>query len=421
MAYSVADYMGMGSRPDPETHVNVLFRVEAPDFRRAAGELAAESSVGTWTEVAMMSERILKKLAAKVYWMDKGKKLVRVSYPIDMFEDGNMPQILSDIAGNIYGMKVLDRLRLIDIDFPKAVTKTFPGPQIGLEGIRKIIGTGKSRRPHCGTIVKPKIGLGPKEHAKVAYQAWSGGLDLVKDDENLSSQRFNPFEDRIVATLELKDRAESETGEKKIYAPNITARSDIMLERADFVKEHGGNCIMVDVVTAGFAGLQHVRAQNYGMALHAHRAMYAAFARDETHGFSMLALAKCLRLAGVDQLHIGAIVGKMEGSAEDVLQTHRAIQGDMHGLKPVMSACSGGMSPMEVPALLKIIGNDIIIQAGGGVHGHPDGTVAGAKALRQSIEAALGGKTLQQYAKTHPELARAIEKWGYRMKKNSPL
>ncbi len=416
MAHSLSDYMALGSKPDPEDNVNVLFRVEAPDFTRAAGEIAAESSVGTWTELPNLTENILKKLAAKVYWMDKKKKLIRVAYPVDMFEDGNMPQILSDIAGNIYGMKCLDRLRLVDVEFPKSVARTFPGPQIGLEGIRKLIGTTKSRRPHCGTIVKPKIGLGPKAHAKVAYESWYGGLDLVKDDENLSSQRFNPFEDRIIATLEQKDKAESETGEKKIYAPNITASSEIMLERAEFVKAHGGNCIMVDVVTAGFSGLQHVRAQNYGMAIHAHRAMYAAFARDPTHGLSMLALSKCLRLAGVDQLHIGAIVGKMEGSAEDVLQTHHAIQDGMFGMKSVMSACSGGMSPLEVPALLKIIGNDIIIQAGGGVHGHPDGTVAGARALRQSIDASLEGISLKEYAKTHHELARALAKWGNRLK-----
>ncbi|HQT45376.1 MAG TPA: RuBisCO large subunit C-terminal-like domain-containing protein, partial [Candidatus Micrarchaeota archaeon] len=200
MAHSLSDYMALGSKPDPEDNVNVLFRVEAPDFTRAAGEIAAESSVGTWTELPNLTENILKKLAAKVYWMDKKKKLIRVAYPADMFEDGNMPQILSDIAGNIYGMKCLDRLRLVDVEFPKSVVKTFPGPQIGLEGIRKLIGTTKSRRPHCGTIVKPKIGLGPKAHAKVAYESWYGGLDLVKDDENLSSQRFNPFEDRIIAT-----------------------------------------------------------------------------------------------------------------------------------------------------------------------------------------------------------------------------
>ncbi len=416
MTHALSDYYKIGKAPDPESHVLVEFRVEAKDFKRAAGELAAESSVGTWTELPNLSEKILKDLAAKVYYMDKKKKIVRVAYPIDMFEDGNMPQILSDIAGNIYGMKCLDRLRLVDVEFPKSITKTFPGPQIGLEGIRKIIGTTKSRRPHCGTIVKPKIGLGPKAHAQVAYEAWSGGLDLVKDDENLSSQRFNPFEERIVRTLDLRDKAESETGEKKIYAPNITASSEIMLERAEFVKAHGGNCIMVDVVTAGFSGLQHVRAQNYGMVIHAHRAMYAAFARDPTHGFSMLALGKCLRMCGVDQLHIGAIVGKMEGSAEDVLQTHHAIQDEMHGLKPVMSACSGGMSPLEVPALLKIIGNDIIIQAGGGVHGHPGGTVAGSKALRQSINASMNGVSLANYARAHPELAQAIEKWKSRSK-----
>lgn len=70
-------------------------------------------------------------------------------------------------------------------------------------------------RPLIGTIVKPKLGLTPKEQSDVAYKTWIGGIDLVKDDENLTSMNFSRFEERVSRVLELKDRAEEETGEKK--------------------------------------------------------------------------------------------------------------------------------------------------------------------------------------------------------------
>ncbi|MEM4688366.1 MAG: RuBisCO large subunit C-terminal-like domain-containing protein, partial [Thermofilaceae archaeon] len=43
----------------------------------------------------------------------------------------------------------------------------------------------------------------------------------------------------------------------------------------------------------------------------------------------------------------------------------------------------------------------------------PDGPKAGAAATRQSIEAAIKGIPLPEYAKEHKELARALEKWGF--------
>ncbi|MEW6329779.1 MAG: RuBisCO large subunit C-terminal-like domain-containing protein, partial [Candidatus Micrarchaeota archaeon] len=321
-------------------------------------------------------------------------------------------QLLSDIAGNIFGMSEIRKLKLLDFELPRAYVRGFRGPAFGIEGVRKIIGTEKSKRPHVGTIVKPKVGLNPQETAEVAYDAWAGGIDFVKDDENLTNQKFCPFEERVMRVMEARDKAQSETGEKKMYAANITAETNEMLRRAEFVGEHGGNCIMVDIITAGFAGLQSVREADFGMVIHAHRAMYAALARDERMGISMLALGKLARLAGVDQLHIGAIFGKMHGEAKEVLDIKDAIERGWFGMKPVFSVASGGLSPLEVANVIRTMGKNVIIQAGGGVHGHPDGTRAGARAMRQAVDAAVKGINIREHAKTHRELARALEKWG---------
>lgn len=290
---------------------------------------------------------------------------------------------------------------------------------MGLGGIRRKIGV--YNRPLIGAIIKPKLGLSAEEHAKCAYECFKGGVDLVKDDENLTDQNFNQFAKRVQLTLKLAGKAEKETGEKKICAFNVSAPADEMIKRAKLVKKMGGTCIMVDVVTVGFSGLQELRQQNLGLIIHAHRAMHSAFTRNPKHGISMLVLAKLLRLAGVDQLHTGTVVGKMEGGEEDVLTINDLLKEDWrgidklredwHGLKPVLPIASGGLHPGLVPKLIKILGKDVIINFGGGIHGHPDGTAAGTKAARQAVKATIKNIPLTQYAKSHHELKIALEHW----------
>jgi ribulose-bisphosphate carboxylase large chain len=263
-----------------------------------------------------------------------------------------------------------------------------------------------------GTIIKPKLGLKTIDHAKVAYNAWVGGCDIVKDDENLGSQTFNPFEDRLVKTLEKRDQAEEQTGEKKVYMINITAETNEMLRRAELVIENGGEYVMIDILTCGFAALQTFRNQNYDLVIHAHRAGHAAFTKDPKHGISMRVVAKVARVLGVDQLHVGTVVGKMFETAEDVAESRDALTLEMDGLKPVMPVASGGLHPGLVPPLIEFFGKDFVIQAGGGIHGHPDGTAAGAIAMRQAVDATLKGVPLKTYAKNHDELKAALKTWG---------
>lgn len=401
-------YVNLRRKPDPDEHLIATFLVGATDLRKAAESIAAESSIGTWTKLATMKPRIKKKLGAVVFEIRKNG-IVKIAYPVDLFEPGNIPQLLSDIAGNIFGMKSVRTIKLLDFTAPPKYINSFQGPAFGMENIRKFIGTNKTRRPHAGTIVKPKVGLNPWETAKVAYNAWAGGVDFVKDDENLTGQKFCPFEKRVLMVLDARDKAEEETGEKKLYAANITGPADKMLKRAEFVLEHGGKCVMIDVITAGFSTLQFIRSQNLKLIIHAHRAMYAAFSRNERHGMAFLPIAKLCRMGGADQLHIGTAVGKMVGGKKEVREAHNALNEKMGKLLPAFSVCSGGLSPDKVPALMRILGNDIVIQAGGGVHTF--GTRRGAMALRQAVEATMKGIPLDGYAKTHKELKFALKRF----------
>ncbi len=401
------DFVNLKYEPKPSDLICKFFvEPESISLKEAAGGVAAESSVGTWTELTT-SRAYVEKLAATVFKLEDN--IATIAYPIDLFEEGNMPNILSSVAGNVFGLKALKNLRLQDISFPEELTHSFLGPKYGIEGIRDLLKI--SDRPLVGTIIKPKLGLKTKDHAKVAYEAWVGGCDVVKDDENLSSQAFNPFEERLNQTLEARDKAQSETGERKVYMVNITADTETMLDRADLVLESGGEYIMVDILTCGWAALQTLRSQDLDLVIHAHRAGHAAFTKSPLHGISMRPIAKVARLIGVDQLHVGTVVGKMSETKTEVLENIDALKTDLHGPKQVMPVASGGLYPGLVPALIETFGNDVVIQAGGGIHGHPDGTVAGAKAMRQAVEAAIKKISLEEYAKTHKELQNALQTW----------
>jgi ribulose-bisphosphate carboxylase large chain len=189
-----------------------------------------------------------------------------------------------------------------------------------------------------------------------------------------------------------------------------------MLRRMELAARLGARAIMVDLLTVGWSAAQTLTraAAEAGLAVHAHRAFHAAFTRDPRHGMAMLVVAKLARLAGVDLLHIGTGVGKMHGAPDEVRSLAEALRehDGWAGLRAVFPVASGGLHPLHIPALVANLGRDVLIQAGGGVHGHPGGTRAGARAMRQAIDAALQGATLADYAPEHRELAQALEVWG---------
>jgi ribulose-bisphosphate carboxylase large chain len=406
----------------PKNDLVCLFKIKPArslDIKKAANTVALESSVGTWT--AIKQRDYVSKLKAKVFSI-KGN-LVKIAYPQDLFEYDNVPNILSSIAGNIMGMKAVKTIRLEDVSFPKRILRAYSGPKYGIKGIRKMLKI--KNRPLIGTIIKPKLGLKTRHHAESAYESWIGGCDLVKSDENLASQKFNVFEERIARTLEKVHKVEEKTKMKKGYIENITAETKEMIKRAQLVEDLGGKYVMIDIITAGWAALQTLREANFKLAIHAHRAMHAAMTRSPDQGIAMMVLADFARLIGVDQLHIGTGIGKLEGEIEyiedlaeeismkNVKASQKRLSQKWGKIKPILSVSSGGLHPGHVPFLVKHLGKDIVIQMGGGIHSHPLGTKAGAMAARQAVDAVMEEISLKEYAKNHKELKLAIEKWGY--------
>ena len=440
--------------PNPdEDYVLVQYKLQlttgiAEDkFSDACATVAAESSTGTWTKVeANEDSGIIKaeEYKAVVYDVDTKNHLFKVAYKTDLFELGNMSGFLAGPVGNVGGMKMVRGLRILDIRFPRRLVESFPGPRFGIDGVRDLLeqNTMQRQMPIIGTVPKPKVGRTAQEMAILAWRLWTTGdgtFDFIKDDENLTSLVFNTVEERIKKVLKIQKDAEKKAGHKKLYLCNITHSDiDIMLERAKLIKKSGGVCMMMDVVTTGFAAVHTMRRKNPGLIIHAHRAMHAFFTREsgsgvsgigEIEGFSisMIVLAKLLRLLGVDSLHSGTPKGKMEdyGEAQEVMhmltstltkpnpQFHTLGQ-NWYNIKRVWPVASGGLHPGVMDKVIETMGSDCFVQLGGGVLGHPEGAERGAEAALEARSAAYKKITVTQYAKTHPDsaLAKAISYWG---------
>jgi ribulose-bisphosphate carboxylase large chain len=199
---------------------------------------------------------------------------------------------------------------------PPHYAKTFQGPAHGIVMEREYLN--KFGRPLLGATVKPKLGLSARNYGRVVYEALRGGLDFTKDDENINSQPFMRWRDRFLFCMEGVNRAMATTGEVKGHYMNVTAGTmEEMCERADFAKELGSIIVMIDL-TIGYTAIQSMAkwARRNGVILHLHRAGHGTYTRQKTHGVNFRVISKWMRLAGVDHIHAGTVVGKLEGAID---------------------------------------------------------------------------------------------------------
>ncbi len=320
----------------------------------AAHAICEEQTTGTWTDLSTVNEKTayvhaLDGEVSDLLTLPDGGYLTKIRYPAEIFEKGNIPQYLSVIAGNLFGLGKLEAVRLVDIDLPQELAGC--GPKFGIEGVRKLVGTETTRRPHVGTIIKPKVGLTPKDTAEVAYNAAIGGVDLIKDDETLTDQSFCPLIPRLEAVMDALDNAQDETGQRVLYAVNITTNGESVIERAHAAVRAGANMLMIDVLTAGFSAVAALANDPaIQVPIHVHRTMHGALTRNPQHGIAMRPIAALVRSAGGDQLHTGTVSGKMGGKISEVIGDNAEITRPIPYLRPVFPVASGGLHPGKVNA-----------------------------------------------------------------------
>ena len=429
-----------------DTDILCAFRItpqDGVDAIEAAAAVAGESSTATWTVVWTDRLTQYEHYQAKAYQVDEvpgapGQYIALIAYDIDLFEEGSIANLTSSIIGNVFGFKALKALRLEDMRIPLHYVKTFPGPPHGIVMEREYLD--KFGRPLIGATTKPKLGLSAKNYARVVYEALRGGLDFTKDDENINSQPFMRWRDRFLYSQEAVSRASGQTGEVKGHYMNVTAATmEDMYERAEFAKAIGSPIVMMDL-TVGYTAMSSMSrwARANGVLLHLHRAGHGTYTRQKTHGVSFRVIAKWCRLLGVDHIHAGTVVGKLEGDPNmirgyyDVLrrrynaanpETGIYFDQDWGSMPAVMPVASGGIHAGQMYQLLHYLGEDVVLQFGGGTIGHPMGIAAGATANRVAVEAMIqarnegrdfyaeGPDILVEAGKGCPQLNAALEVW----------
>jgi ribulose-bisphosphate carboxylase large chain len=433
----VIPYAEMGYwQPDyvpKDTDVLCAFRITPQDGvhpEEAGAAVAGESSTATWTVV--WTDRLTnhEHYQAKCYKVDAvpntpGQWIVWIAYEIDLFEEGSIANLTSSIIGNVFGFKALKALRLEDMRIPVAYLATFDGPPHGIVMEREYLG--KYGRPLLATT-KPKLGLSARNYGRVVYEALRGGLDFTKDDENINSQPFMRWRDRYLFCMEAVNRAQAATGEVKGHYLNVTAGTmEDMYERAEFAKEIGSVIIMIDL-TVGYTAIQSMSkwARRNGVILHLHRAGHGTYTRQKSHGVRFRVIAKWMRMAGVDHLHAGTVVGKLEGDPNTTAGFYATLRNgqvkadpvkglyfdqDWGSMPGVMPVASGGIHAGQMGQLLDYLGEDVVLQFGGGTIGHPMGISAGAEANRVATEAMIKARNEgKDFLKESQDILRAAAK-----------
>jgi ribulose-bisphosphate carboxylase large chain len=398
----------------------------ADDPERAAETMAGEQSSGTFVAVPGETPELKARAGARVEKLSPvgavttpslpGAKsgetyrrfTVELSFPLDNLGP-SLPNLVATVAGNLFELKQLSGLRILDIEFPPAFAARYPGPQFGIAGTRRL--SGVSSGPLIGTIVKPSVGLSPEETAELVATLAEAGIDFIKDDELQADGPHCLFEERARAVMAAINRHADRTGKKVMFAFNLTGELDEMRRRHDLVASLGGTCIMVSLNSVGLVGMIELR-RHAALPIHAHRNGWGYLSRHPLLGWDYAAWSKLWRLAGADHMHVNGLRNKFAESDESVVRSAKSLLTPMFAEKPciAMPVFSSGQTAAQAADTWRALGSaDLVYAAGGGIMAHPGGVAAGVASLRQAWEAAMAGVPLAEHARTHRELEVALE------------
>jgi len=411
---------------DRDKFMLALFSMKArtTDILDLAQALVIEQTTGTWTAIPEETREVKERSMGRVlgvYEIPDWEKemppeavgqertvIILAAFPIINI-NGQFPEMLTVLYGNI---SMIGKLKLLDVFMPPALVGSFAGPKFGIKGVRDILGV--QDRPILCAMYKPCVGALPGALAKMAYELALGGVEVLKDDELLADPNFCTVEERIAVTEKALEKARKETGKKVLYTVNVTDRPDRMFEKARQAVKSGVSALMVNVYSVGYGAMQAIAEDPaITVPILGHPSFAGTFFESPDYGLtSHLVLGKFARMSGVDMIIYPSPYGKVPLMRERAIRVAQELTSPMGNLKPVFPGPAAGMHPGTVAISMRDFGKDLIIGAGGGIHGHPGGAVAGGKAFHQAIDAALKGEPVAEAAKKHPELRTALDKWG---------
>lgn len=430
-------FFAVGGELDLEDYLVLDYYFESTiDPEEAAACLCQEQSTAQWKRVGV-EEDFRPRFGAKVLdlWVERRRSQpvypmllpagaesygcrVKIAHPHGNFGP-RIPNLLSAVCGEgTFYSRGISVIKLFDIAFPDRFLRHFQGPQFGIEGLRDLLGV--QDRPLFFGVVKPNLGLSPEPFADLAYEAWSGGLDIAKDDEMLADVPWSPLKERARLMGEARRRSEEESGERKIYLANVTDEVDRLLALHDMAVSEGANALLVNGMTTGLSAVRMLRKHSK-VPLVGHLPFIAAFTRAPYLGVHAKLVTKLQRMVGFDAIIMPGFGARMKTPENEVLLNIQACHGHLGHMKrtlPVPAGSQWAASSLEIYERLRTV--DFGIVPGRGVFNHPMGPRAGARSLRQGWEAFRQGMGLEAYARDHPELRAAMEAFGQEAPSSRP-
>ncbi|ARF12914.1 2,3-diketo-5-methylthiopentyl-1-phosphate enolase [Sporosarcina ureae] len=380
-----------------------------PDQEKIAEQHALGLTIGSWTDIPHIEQQQLKHHKGEVVSVVKGeqKDTVTIFYPSANFS-ADLPAIFTTVYGKL---SFFEGYELIDLQFDNSLLAQFPGPRFGVNGIREKLGV--YDRPLLKAIFKGVMGRDLSFFSTQLQDLLAGGIDLIKDDEILFENELTPFHKRVTIAKDIIDHHYEKTGAHALYAVNLSGRSHELHEKAERATELGASALLFNVHAYGLDTLQSLRENdNIGLPILAHSALSGVLAGQAGSGFSYpLLVGKLTRLVGGDLSLFPSPYGNVAISRKDALGINEELIQD-NGLERTFAVPSAGIHPGMVPQLLEDFGDNLVINAGGGIFGHPDGPTPGAQAFRAAIDASVEHIPLQQAAKTSSPLRHALDHWG---------
>jgi ribulose-bisphosphate carboxylase large chain len=398
------------------------------DPMRAAEAIAGEQSSGTFLALANETDELKARAGARIERLDildsvrepslptpvRAERYTRchleLSWPLANLGP-SLPNLLATVAGNLFELRQVTGLRILDLKLPVAFATAYPGPAFGIDGTRRL--TGVHTGPLIGTILKPSVGMTPEQTAAEVRQLIDGGIDFIKDDELQADGPHCPFDERVHAVMREVNAGAERHGRKAMVAFNLTGELDQMKRRHDLVLSLGGTCVMASLNAVGLVGMVELR-RHAALPIHAHRNGWGALSRHPALGWDYAPWQQLWRLAGADHLHVNGLGNKFSESDDSVIAAARAVLAPLWPEAPMraMPVFSSGQTGLVAAATMAAVGGtDLIFAAGGGIFGHPRGVAAGVTALRQAWDAAAVGVPLAEHARTHAELRDALSFW----------
>ena len=409
-----------------EDHVIATYfgRSVDEDILIKAASIAVEQTTGTWTlvpaETDELRERHVGRLISATGVPDyevsippdtkQRQYVIRIAFPVRNL-GGQIPLLLSSVIGNI---SMIGDLKLVDLEFPESFTKHFQGPRFGIESMRKLLNV--PDRPLVNVMIKPCTGLAPAAGAALFEEAALGGVDIVKDDELIGDVEYSRNIDRVKLFMAKEKQVFEKTGEHTLFTVNVTQRPDKMQALAREAVASGANAIMVNYLTVGISGMQMLAEDDsINVPILAHLDFAGTMYESPYSGVSShLLLGKLARMAGADMVVYPCGYGKFVFLAEKFMKIAVCLRAPFHHLKRAFPMPGGGVYQGLVPHITQLLGNDWIVACGGAIYGHPDGGTAGARSVRQAVDAVMADIPLVEAAQdpANIELKAAINKWG---------